>query len=142
MPWTLINKHYLGTSLLSAMETRRSPTLSNLVDFFSGSGTTAQAAMELNAKEQRNVKFICVQLPEILSKEKPKQRAAYELLSNLGKPHTLNQIGIERIIRAAKKIKEETGAGIDYGFKCYELCEPDKNALDKMEVFDQNTASK
>ncbi len=109
-----------------------------VLDFFSGSATTAQAVMELNNEDKGERKFVVVQLPEELKADNPQQKAACDFLTSINRPHTLDQIGIERIIRAAKKIKEETGADIDYGFKHYELCEANQNTLDKCETFDKS----
>lgn len=100
-----------------------------IVDFFSGSATTAHAVMQLNAEDGGNRKYIMVQLPEQIKEKSEGYKAGYR---------TINQIGIERIKRAAKKIKEETNADIDYGFKHYELLEPNQNTLDKLEGFDPN----
>ncbi len=82
------------------------------MDFFSGSATTAHALMELNAEERRNRKFILVQLPETPDKKSEAYKAGYK---------TICDIGEERIRRAGKKIKEETGADIDYGFRCFRV---------------------
>ena len=98
-----------------------------ILDFFSGSGTTAQAVMELNSVEDGyNLQYILVQLPE---KIKPNTEAYKE------KYKTIDQIGQERIRRAAAKIKSENHADIDYGFKHYTPREPDENTLDRMEKF-------
>lgn len=100
-----------------------------ILDFFSGSGTTAQAVMELNAEDGGNRRYIMVQLPEETPANSEARKAGYE---------TIDQIGRERIRRAAAKIKAETGADIDYGFKHYTLTEPDSNTLDQLENFDPN----
>lgn len=100
-----------------------------ILDFFSGSGTTAQAVMELNAEDNGKRKYICVQLPEDLDQrlaEASKSDKAYyerliEFLDSIGKPHLLSEIGIERIKRAAKKVREEKNADIDYGFKIFDV---------------------
>lgn len=79
-----------------------------VLDFFSGSATTAHAVMQLNAEDGGNRKFIMVQLPEVTAAKSEARKAGY---------HTICDIGEERIRRAGKKIKEETGADIDYGFR-------------------------
>lgn len=81
---------------------------STILDFFSGSATTAHAVMQLNAEDGGNRKFIMVQLPEVTAAKSEARKAGY---------HTICDIGEERIRRAGKKIKEETGADIDYGFR-------------------------
>jgi DNA modification methylase len=109
-----------------------------VLDFFSGSATTAHAVMQLNAEDGGKRKVITVQLQEVLDPKNTSQKAAHDFLQSIKRPTTLDYIGIERIIRAGKKIKEETGADIDYGFKHYELREVNENTLDKCEVFDKN----
>ena len=83
-----------------------------ILDFFSGSATTAHAAMQLNAQDGGNRKFILVQLPEKTDEKSEAYKAGYK---------TICDIGEERIRRAGKKIKEETGADIDYGFRCFRV---------------------
>ena len=78
-----------------------------ILDFFSGSSTTAQAVMELNAEDEGKRKYIMVQLPE----------KVYDDESNAD----ICELAEERIKRAAKKIKEETNANIDYGFRVYKV---------------------
>lgn len=98
-----------------------------VLDFFSGSATTADAVIQLNAEDGGHRKFIIVQLPEKIEHDKPAFRAGY---------HTIDEIGRERIKRATAKIKEETGADIDYGFKLYRLNEPSGQILDDLLTFD------
>jgi adenine-specific DNA-methyltransferase len=79
-----------------------------ILDFFAGSGTTGDAVMQLNAEDGGNRKYILVQLPEPIDEKKNK--TAYDFVKNeLGvKNPTIFEITKERLIRAAKKIKEET----------------------------------
>ena len=82
-----------------------------ILDFFSGSATTAHAAMQLNAEDGGNRKFIMVQLPEETDKKSEAYKAGYK---------TICEIGKERIRRAGKKIKEEnplTTQNLDIGFR-------------------------
>ena len=79
---------------------------------FSGSATTAHALMELNAQTNQKWKFILVQISEEISKSSNAYKAGYK---------TICDIGEERIRRAGKKIKKETGANIDYGFRCFKV---------------------
>lgn len=79
-----------------------------VIDFFSGSATTAHAVMQLNAEDGGNRKFIMVQLPEETDEKSEAYKAGYKNICEIGK---------ERIRRAGKKIKEETNADIDYGFR-------------------------
>lgn len=83
-----------------------------ILDFFSGSATTAHAIMQINSSKSSNLKFILVQLPELTDKKSEAYKAGYK---------TICDIGEERIRRAGKKIKEETGADIDYGFRCFKV---------------------
>ena len=101
-----------------------------VMDFFSGAATTAHSVLDINANESKNLKYILVQLPEDISDDKEAYKAGYR---------TIDQIGMERIKRAAKKIKDENPlfAG-DLGFKHYILEEVPQNTLDKLETFDPN----
>lgn len=110
-----------------------------ILDFFSGSGSTAHAVMQLNASEERSKrKFIAVQLPEVLSPDVDSQKAAYQFLKENNLPTTLDYVGMERIKRAAAKIKaEHPDKEFDLGFKHYILAEPAQNTLDKLESFDK-----
>lgn len=100
-----------------------------ILDFFSGSATTAHAVMKLNAEDGGNRKYILVQLPEEIEESKPAFKAGYK---------TIDEIGRERIKRAAQKIKEETNADIDYGFKVVKLENVQEDTLDRLESFDPN----
>ncbi len=82
-----------------------------VLDFFSGSGTTAHAVMQLNAKDGGNRKFIMVQLPERTDEKSEAYKAGYKNICEIGK---------ERIRRAGKKIKEDsplTTQDLDIGFR-------------------------
>lgn len=82
-----------------------------ILDFFSGSATTAHAVMQLNAEDGGHRKFIMVQLPEATNEKKEAYKAGYK---------TICEIGKERIRRAGAKIKEEAGLAaqnLDTGFR-------------------------
>lgn len=83
-----------------------------ILDFFSGSATTAHAVMQLNAEDGGHRKFIMVQLPEETAEDSEAFKAGYK---------TICEIGKERIRRAGSKIKSETGVDIDYGFRVLKL---------------------
>lgn len=86
-----------------------------VMDFFSGSATTAHAVMQLNAEDGGNRKFIMVQFPEICERGSDAARAGYKNICEIGK---------ERIRRAAKKIREENPLACqnqDMGFKVFKL---------------------
>ena len=98
-----------------------------ILDFFSGSGTTAHAAFLANVEQNMRCNFILVQLPEEISektatseKSKKVARSAMALCDSLGLPYTICEIGKERIRRAGAKIKEEnplTTQNLDTGFR-------------------------
>ena len=82
-----------------------------VLDFFSGSATTAHAVMQLNAEDGGHRKFIMVQLPEATDEKSEAYKAGYKNICEIGK---------ERIRRAGKKIKEEAGLAapnLDVGFR-------------------------
>lgn len=86
-----------------------------ILDFFSGSATTAHAVMKLNAEDGGKRKFIMVQLPEVTDDKSEARRAGYK---------TICQIGEERIRRAGDKVKEEAGLqgqDLDTGFRVLKL---------------------
>ena len=86
-----------------------------ILDFFSGSATTAHAVMKLNAEDGGHRKFIMVQLPEVTDEKSEARKAGYE---------TICQIGEERIRRAGKIVKEEAGLqgqDLDVGFRVLKL---------------------
>ena len=83
-----------------------------VLDFFAGSGTTAQAVIEQNDKDNGNRKWICVQLPEVCGEESEGHKAGYKTIAEIGK---------ERIRRAGKKIGEEAENKADLGFKVFKL---------------------
>jgi adenine-specific DNA-methyltransferase len=75
-----------------------------ILDFFAGSGTTAQAVIELNKKDNGNRKFICVQLPELTDEKSEAFKAGYKTIAEISK---------ERIRRASNKINEDLGLKIE-----------------------------
>lgn len=86
-----------------------------VLDFFSGSGTTAHAVMQLNAEDGGHRKFICVQLAEETPEDSEARKAGYKTIPDIAK---------ERIRRAATKIKEEnplTTNSLDTGFRVFRL---------------------
>lgn len=88
-----------------------------ILDFFSGSATTAHAVMQLNAEDGGNRQYIMVQLPEETPEDSEARKAGYNTIPDIAK---------ERIRRAGKKIKEEsplTTADLDIGFRVFRLDE-------------------
>lgn len=105
-----------------------------IMDFFSGSGTTAQAIMELNAEDAGSRHFICIQLPEDLeiafkqattSESKRTIQTAMDFLKALNKNQTIAEISKERIRRAGTQISAslKDGQSADTGFKVFKLTE-------------------
>lgn len=98
-----------------------------VLDFFSGSGSTAHAVMKQNLRDCGNRKFIMIQLPETVKEDSEARKSGYV---------SIDRIGMERIIRAANKLKEENpDVSADLGFKHYTLKEPAQDTLDKLESF-------
>ena len=88
-----------------------------ILDFFSGSATTAHAVMQLNAEDGGKRKFIMVQLPEVCEEKSEAAKAGYKNICEIGK---------ERIRRAGEKIKEEAGlaaANLDIGFRVFKVAD-------------------
>ena len=88
-----------------------------ILDFFSGSATTAHAVMQLNAEDGGHRKFIMVQLPEPCDEQSEAYKAGYKNICEIGK---------ERIRRAGKKIKAENGLSaqnLDIGFRVLKLAD-------------------
>ena len=87
-----------------------------ILDFFSGSGTTAHAVMQLNAEDGGNRRFICVQLPEETDEKSEARKAGF---------NTIAEIAKERIRRAGRRISDglQDDSEIDTGFKVFKLAE-------------------
>ena len=104
--------------LLKQMLTMLTSGNDYVLDFFSGSSTTAHAVMQLNAEDDGHRKFIMVQLPEKTDEKSEAYKAGYKNICEIGK---------ERIRRAGRKIKEDAGltapADLDIGFRCLRLDE-------------------
>lgn len=92
-----------------------------VLDFFSGSATTAHAIMEINADNHTNRSFILVQLPEKCDEQSEAYRTGFKYITDIGK---------ERIRRAGKKIKDDsplTMQNLDIGFRVLKLAESNMN---------------
>ena len=101
--------------LLKRILTIGSSTQSIILDFFSGSATTAHAVMQLNAEDGGHRKFIMVQLPELTDEKSEAYKAGYKNICEIGK---------ERIRRAGRKIKQDsplTTKELDVGFRCLRI---------------------
>lgn len=101
-----------------------------VLDFFSGSATTAEATLKLNVSNSGNRKFIMVQIDDYVDEDSDLYKAGYKSISELG---------IDRIKRAGDKLKSENpNTTADLGFKHYTLHEVSQTTLDKMESFDNS----
>ena len=118
--------------LINYLLTKQSEDNFIVLDFFSGSATTGHSVMTENLQHTRHIKYILVQLPEEINPEmatSPKAKTmmqdAVNILSNLGHPANICELGKERLRRAGKKIKEEsplTTQDLDTGFRVFK-CE-------------------
>ena len=102
-----------------------------ILDFFAGSGTTADAVMQLNKEDNSKRQFIMVQLPALIDPENKNSKTAkgaYEFLQELKRKNNLCEVSKERIRRAGKKLTENSGQlaleekqPLDIGFKVFKL---------------------
>lgn len=102
-------------AVIDSLKVANAHRSSLILDFFSGSATTAHAAMLLNAEDGGSRQFIMVQVPEKTNEESEAYKAGLK---------TICEIGMERIRKAGKKIKEDsplTTQGIDKGFRVLKL---------------------
>ncbi|MBP7073210.1 MAG: site-specific DNA-methyltransferase [Clostridia bacterium] len=127
----LFGKTVFDTAKLTAMLQRVIAFADNdaiILDFFSGSASTAHAVMALNAEDGGTRKYIMVQIPEKVKEGSIADKCGYS---------TIDQIGMDRIKQAAKAIKTDyPDTTADLGFKHYTLVEPEQYTLDKLEKFD------
>ena len=114
-----------------------------ILDFFSGSATTAHAVMHMNSEDNGNRKFILIQLPELTPEDSEARKAGYNTITELGK---------ERIRRAGRKIKEEhpEAKDLDTGFRVFRIDEsnfedvertPKEYNQDQLDIFLNNVKS-
>ncbi|OSI20912.1 site-specific DNA-methyltransferase [Neisseria dumasiana] len=104
-----------------------------ILDFFSGSGTTAHAVMQLNAEDGGKRRYICVQLPEETDEKSEARKAGFDNIAEIAK---------ERIRRAGRQIREQyPEKTVDTGFKVFKLAEshfkqwrPSENGSDGLEA--------
>lgn len=105
-----------------------------VLDFFSGSGTTADALMQYNAEKLVKASYVMIQIPEDLDisiktagiNARKTIQNAITFLTSINKPHLLTEVAKERIRRAGKKIKEEsplTTQNLDTGFRVFRLAD-------------------
>ncbi|MFN8467261.1 MAG: site-specific DNA-methyltransferase [Caldilineaceae bacterium] len=102
-----------------------------VLDFFAGSGTTAQALLELNRLDGGNRRFVLVQLPEILDPSNKEQKPGADFCDSIGKPRTVAEITKERVRRVIAKFNTEDAGKLDLdgaskqdrGFRVFKLAE-------------------
>jgi adenine-specific DNA-methyltransferase len=112
-PTTLI-KHLIGLSGASARDI--------VLDFFAGSGTTAEAVWRFNAANQQRLRSVLVQLPEPLDTENKDQKAAADLCRKMKRPSNIAELTKERLRRASRQISSENPLfPSDSGFRVYKL---------------------
>jgi len=105
------------------------PDDSLVLDFFAGSGTTAQAVLNANAIDNGKRRFILVQLPALLDPDIVQQRTSVEYLDSIDKPRNLAEICKERIRRVIKEFRDEEAGQLsfnakqDQGFRVFKLSE-------------------
>lgn len=132
-PVSLLTELILGKTIFSKSKK------DIILDFFSGSATTAHAMLKQNMEDGGNRRFICVQLPEKIDKESVAGRDSFVNICEIGK---------ERIRRAGKKIKEEFGEkakDLDIGFRVLKLADSNMKDVyyspaetDSADIFDVN----
>ncbi|GHU74951.1 DNA methylase N-4 [Clostridia bacterium] len=123
-----------GVELIKRMLSLYTKNEDLIVDFFSGSATTAHAVMQLNAEDGGNRRFICVQLPELTEEKSEAYKAGYKNICEIGK---------ERIRRAGAKIKAEnqlTAPNLDTGFRAFKLDTSNLKAWDMSPIREKDPA--
>ena len=131
----------LMKTLINSVTLEKNKSEAIILDFFSGSATTAHATMQLNAEDGGKRKFIMVQIPELTDEKQEAYKAGYKNICEIGK---------ERIRRAGKKIKEEnplTTQNLDIGFRVLKVDDSNMKDVyysaseyeqDKLDMFESN----
>lgn len=112
-----------------------------VLDFFAGSSSTAQAVMELNYSSKANVKFICVQLPELTDDKSEAYKAGYKTIADIGKVRIQKVINkLKSEIEAEKKKPKQLQIGNQPGLlETFDLgCKVFKLAISNFKVWDSN----
>jgi adenine-specific DNA-methyltransferase len=115
-----------------------------ILDFFTGSGTTAHSTLELN-KNGPNNQFICVQLPEITDKKSEAYKAGFKTISDIAKERikkVIIEIKNEQRNTKQKKLTEEKNASPDLGFKVFKLDQSNYKIWEKYEGKDEKELKK
>ena len=127
------------TSLIRQIVEQTTKPCDIVVDFFAGSGTTADAVIGQNTVDDGARRYVIIQLPELLDQTDRDQKTAADFCDKLGKPRNIAELTKERLRRSAAKIRGENPmfAG-DLGFRVFKLdtsniraWEPDRNELER-----------
>lgn len=106
-----------------------------ILDFFSGAASTADAIMQLNAEsEELELRYMLVQIADEVDSSGMTREIADQF-------QTIDEIGRERIVQAAKNITKGAATPVDTGFKLFRLQEPSAKTLDQLQSFDPNEAT-
>jgi adenine-specific DNA-methyltransferase len=102
-----------------------------VLDYFAGSGTTADAVMQYNVENGSNLSFVLVQLPEEIGSDSEDQRISLKTCKLLGLKENIAELTKERVRRAGKKLSATKSAkSLDIGFKVYKLAQSNIRAWD------------
>lgn len=111
-----------------------------ILDFFAGSASTAHAVLDWNCKNEVQYKFIMIQLPAELDESISSQKVTSDYLKSIGRKNLLDEVGQERIIRAANKLRETyPDAEVDFGYKHYTIMPQSDETIDKLFRFDDSS---
>jgi adenine-specific DNA-methyltransferase len=109
-------------ALISQLIEQTTANDSIVLDFFGGSGTTGDAVLRVNAKDDGCRRYILIQLPEPLDPRDRDQKTAADFCDELGKPRNIAELMKERLRRAGTKVeKDYPDAAVDTGFRVYKL---------------------
>ena len=97
------------------------PSDAIVLDFFAGSGTTAQAVVQQNEADDGSRRYVLVQFPEPLDREKNEQRAAFDYCERMKAPATIAELTKERLRRVGRQMRDASSKGVDAGFRVFKL---------------------
>ena len=97
------------------------PSDAIVLDFFAGSGTTAQAVVQQNEADGGSRRYVLVQFPEPLDREKDEQRAAFDYCERMQAPATIAELTKERLRRVGRQTRDASSKGVDAGFRVFKL---------------------
>ena len=97
------------------------PSDAIVLDFFAGSGTTAEAVVQQNEADGGSRRYVLVQFPEPLDREKDEQRAAFDYCERMKAPATIAELTKERLRRVGRRTQDASSKGVDAGFRVFKL---------------------